>query len=120
MKVSRCGAKRATPYALATAAVLLAGACNDLKTPETYARSERIAAETANVRAAGPQQAQEPGTGALAEKGLVRLPSGDSVEVVGMGPARVPNQPPGVLFIYHPFFSPPEDTSRVVRVAKEV
>lgn len=120
MNVNRYGAKRATPHALAAAALLVAGACNDSKTAETYPHSERIAAETADARAAGPQQAQEPGTGALAEKGIVRLPSGDSVEVVGMGPARVPNQPPGVLFIYHPFFSPPEDTSRIVRMAKEL
>ncbi|HEX6041484.1 hypothetical protein [Longimicrobium sp.] len=51
---------------------------------------------------------------------VVRLASGDSVEMVAVGPAVVPNQPAGVIVTYHPFFVPQEDTARAVRVAGEL
>jgi hypothetical protein len=43
---------------------------------------------------------------------VVHLPGGDSVELQARGAAVVPNQPPGVLITYHPFFAL-SDTVRV-------
>lgn len=51
--------------------------------------------------------------------GIIHLPSGDSVEMVAIGEAVVPDRPPGLLITYHAFF-PPEDTVRVQRVAAEL
>ena len=47
------------------------------------------------------------------------MPSGDSIEVVAVGPAIVSGKPPGVLFTYYPFVSL-EDTSRIGRIAAEL
>lgn len=50
---------------------------------------------------------------------VLRMPSGDSVEVVAVGAAIVSGKPPGLLFTYHPFVSL-EDTSRIERIAAEL
>lgn len=60
-----------------------------------------------------------PGEDRRASGGLVHLPSGDSIEVVGVGPAVVPGRPPGLLFTFHPF-QPVSDTVRIRRLAEEI
>jgi hypothetical protein len=71
--------------------------------------SDTPAAQIAGV--AAPRHATEP---------AVHLSTGDSVEIVGVGPAMIPNQPTGLLFTYHPFFVPNDDSARTIRVAKEL
>ncbi|HEX8433416.1 MAG TPA: hypothetical protein VF625_19150, partial [Longimicrobium sp.] len=50
---------------------------------------------------------------------MIRLPSGDSVEMVAVGPAVVPDQAPGLLVSYHPFHSL-DDTTRIKTIAGEL
>jgi hypothetical protein len=63
----------------------------------------------------GCSRAEEPGT----SDRLVHMPSGDSIEVVGVGPAVVPDRPAGLLFTFHPF-KPVTDTIGIQRLAAEV
>ena len=53
------------------------------------------------------------------EQAVFHLPSGDSIEVVGIGPAVVPDRTAGLLFTFYPFV-PIADTVRIRRVAAEL
>lgn len=123
MKVWRYNLRRRAPTWAAAAALGLALACD--RAPEGAGRPADPplpgSGETRAVPPPGPA-GSDAGTPAPRETAptLVQLASGDSAEVVGVGPAMVPNQPSGLLFTYHPFFAPNEDTVRTVRVATEL